>query len=80
MAKKGYSIKEIKYNKVNSKYVIWEKGHIIKKNPNEETFDEIILILDNNNEIRIYPEYALSDGYVNIWCEGAKVYAKNMNS
>ena len=71
----GY-INDIKYNKVNNKYEVWENSTTIEKDPNEETFDEIILILDNNNEIHIYPEPALSDGYVDIWCEGAKVYTK----
>jgi len=71
----GY-IKSIKYNKVNNEYEVWENSTTIAKKPNEETFDEIILVLDNNNEIHISPEPALSDGYVDIWCEGAKVYIK----
>lgn len=75
----GY-IKSIKYHKVNEKYEVWEDSTIIEKNPKEETFGEIILVLDNNNEIHISPEPALSDGYVDIWCKSAKIYAKNMNS
>ncbi len=71
----GY-IKSIKYHKVNEKYEVWEDSTIIEKNPKEETFGEIILVLDNNNEIHISPEPALSDGYVDIWCERAKVYIK----
>ncbi len=74
----GY-INSIKCNKVNNEYEVWENSTIIEKNPSKETFDEIILILDNNNEIHIYPEPALSDGYVDIWCEGAKVYTKKYN-
>ncbi len=74
--KRFYDIKCIKYNKVNNEYEVWENSTTVEKNPNKETFDEFILILDNNNEIHRYPEPALNDGFVDIWCEEAKVYSK----
>jgi len=72
----GY-IKDIRYDRVNTKYEVWEDNSIIQESPSEETFEEIVLILDNNNEIHIYPQPALTDGYVDIWCKGAKVNVKN---
>ena len=39
-------------------------------------YEKKLMLLDNNNKIHIEPEPALSDGYVWIWCEGAKVYTK----
>ena len=61
-------IKDIKYDIVKTKYEVWENSSI----------KEIILILDNENEIHIYPEPALSDGYVDIWCKGSKMVKQKL--
>lgn len=67
----GY-IEQIEFQSVTNPYEKWINGDIDFVEPDNETFDQIIFIMNNGKRVVVSPEPASSDGYVNFWSKDSE--------